>query len=108
MKKVLAGGAADLAAARRAGEDLWRLPLTPSVKENLESSVADLKNAGERWGGAISAAHFLHEFVGGVPWAHLDIAGPSFNESAAHGYTPQDATGVMVRTLMGLIEGRGR
>jgi leucyl aminopeptidase len=93
-----------LAAARRAGEDLWRLPLTASVKENLESNVADLKNAGERWGGAISAAHFLHEFVGDVPWAHLDIAGPS-HSTKERGYVAKGGTGVAVRTLVELVRG---
>ena len=66
-----------LAAARAAGEDVWRLPMTEALKEQLKSDRADLKNTGERWGGAISAAHFLHAFAKETPWAHLDIAGPS-------------------------------
>jgi leucyl aminopeptidase len=91
-----------LAAARAAGEDLWRLPLTEAVKENLKSDVADLKNAGERWGGAISAAHFLREFVGDVPWAHLDIAGPS-HAGKERGYVGKGGTGVAVRTLVEFV-----
>jgi leucyl aminopeptidase len=91
-----------MAAARAAGEDFWRLPLTEAVKENLESHVADMKNAGERWGGAISAAHFLHAFVGDVPWAHLDIAGPA-HASKERGYLAKGGTGVAVRTLVELV-----
>jgi leucyl aminopeptidase len=91
-----------LAAAREAGEDVWRLPLTEAVKENLESSVADMKNSGERWGGAIAAAHFLHAFVGDVPWTHLDIAGPA-HAGKERGYVTKGGTGVAVRTLVELV-----
>ncbi|HTP28689.1 MAG TPA: leucyl aminopeptidase [Anaeromyxobacteraceae bacterium] len=91
-----------LTAARACGEDFWRMPLTEAVKENLKSDVADLKNTGERWGGAISAAHFLREFTGDVPWAHLDIAGPSFS-SKERGYVAKGGTGVAVRTLVELV-----
>ncbi len=95
-----------LAAARAAGEDVWRLPLTPSVKETLESAVADLRNAGERPGAAIAAAHFLHRFVGETPWAHLDIAGPS-RSAKERGYRTKGGTGVAVRTLVELVRGWG-
>jgi leucyl aminopeptidase len=91
-----------LAAARAAGEDFWRLPMTEAVKDNLKSEVADLKNAGERWGGAISAAHFLKEFVGDTPWAHLDIAGPA-HSGKERGYVPKGGTGVAVRTLVEFV-----
>jgi leucyl aminopeptidase len=91
-----------LAAARAAGEDFWRLPMTESVKENLKSEVADLKNAGERWGGAISAAWFLREFVGETPWAHLDIAGPA-HSGKERGYVAKGGTGVAVRTLVEFV-----
>jgi len=91
-----------LAAARAAGEDFWRMPMTESVKENLKSEVADLKNAGERWGGAISAAWFLKEFVGETPWAHLDIAGPS-HSGKERGYVAKGGTGVAVRTLVEFV-----
>jgi len=91
-----------LEAARVAGEDAWRLPMTESVKETLESEVADMKNTGDRWGGAIAAAHFLKEFVGDAPWAHLDIAGPSSSKKE-RGYVPKGGTGVGVRTLVELV-----
>ncbi len=90
-----------LDAARAAGEDFWRMPLVPEVKENLRSDVADLKNAGSRWGGAISAAQFLQEFVGDTPWVHLDIAGPSTSDKD-RGYIGKGGTGVAVRTLVEL------
>jgi leucyl aminopeptidase len=67
-------------AARRAGEDCWRMPLTERLAEQLRSSVADLKNIGDSYGGAITAALFLKEFVGDTPWVHVDIAGPAFAE----------------------------
>ncbi len=91
-----------LAAARASGEDVWRLPMTESAKESLKSEVADLKNTGERWGGAISAAHFLSEFVGETPWAHVDIAGPS-SSSKERGYIVKGGTGFGVRTLVEFI-----
>ena len=94
-----------LAAARAAGEDVWRLPLTESLKEQLKSEVADLKNTGERWGGAISAAWFLKEFVGETPWVHLDIAGPA-SASKERGYFAKGGTGVGIRTLVEFIRGR--
>jgi leucyl aminopeptidase len=90
------------AAARAAGEDVWRLPLTPALTEQLESERADLKNTGERWGGAITASHFLHHFAGEVPWAHLDIAGPS-HAKKERGYVAPGGTGVAVRTLVELV-----
>jgi leucyl aminopeptidase len=94
-----------LAAARAAGEDTWRLPLTESGKEELKSDVADLKNAGTRMGGSISAAWFLKEFTGDAPWVHLDIAGPS-NTSKEKGYVGKGGTGVGVRTLVELVRAR--
>jgi leucyl aminopeptidase len=94
-----------LSAARAAGEDTWRLPLTDSVKEELKSDVADLKNAGTRLGGSISAAWFLKEFVGDAPWVHLDIAGPS-STTKEKGYVGKGGTGVGVRTLVELVRAR--
>ncbi|HYS79712.1 MAG TPA: leucyl aminopeptidase [Anaeromyxobacteraceae bacterium] len=91
-----------LAAAGAAGEDVWRLPLVPAVKDSLKSDVADLKNTGERWGGAIAAAHFLKEFVGETPWAHVDIAGPA-HASKERGYIGKGGTGMGVRTLVELV-----
>lgn len=107
-----------VAAADRVGELAWAMPIPENQRASLNSRVADISNVGDKFGGMLTAAAFLRDFVDAgrpkdeegprTPWAHLDIAGPSFNESAAHGYTPQDATGVMVRTLVGLIEGRAR
>ncbi len=88
-----------LSAAGRTGEDVWQLPLFELYAELLKSDVADVKNIGGRWGGAITAAKFLEKFVGEKPWVHLDIAGPSFasnNKSHREG----GATGCMLRTLV--------
>ena len=92
-----------LAACQRTGERAWRLPLDDDYKEQLKSNVADLKNVGGKHGGAITAAKFLQQFVGSTPWVHLDIAGPSWNDSEN---TTRDAggTGCFVRTLVTLIE----
>jgi leucyl aminopeptidase len=90
-------------ASRQTGERVWRMPLDPDYKEQLKSSVADLKNIGGKWGGAITAAKFLEQFVDSVPWIHLDIAGPSWCD---HENTTRDAgaTGCFVRTLVALLE----
>src|SRR5690606_12623442 len=69
-----------LRAARAGGEDFWRLPLVPRLAEDLRSDVADCKNIGSGFGGAIAAGHFLQPFAGDVPFAHCDIAGPSSAE----------------------------
>ncbi len=91
-------------AAERAGEMLWPLPMHALFAEQIQSKVADIKNVGEgRWGGAITAAKFLQEFVGDTPWAHLDIAGPAFYDSPK-GHMDAGGTGVMVRTLVELVE----
>ncbi|ROS73038.1 leucyl aminopeptidase [Cellulomonas sp. PhB143] len=94
------------AAAAATGEQFWPMPLPDELRATLKSKVADLANIGERWGGMLIAGVFLREFVGSTPWAHLDIAGPAFNEKSAFGYTPAGGTGVGVRTLLGLIEAR--
>ena len=71
----------------------------------LDSHVADLAHTGERRGGMLTAGLFLREFVAeGTPWAHLDIAGPSFNEAGPCGYTPKGGTGFGVATLLALVE----
>jgi|SRR5579859_3061990 len=93
-----------LAAAKAQGEKLWPLPLENDYMEMIKSDVADMKNSGGRWGGAITAALFLREFVEeGIPWAHLDIAGPALVESDRP-YRPAGGTGVMVRTLLRYLE----
>jgi len=93
-----------LAAARTAGEEVWRLPLVESLKEQLKSERADMKNTGERFGGAISAGHFLHAFAKATPWAHVDIAGPS-HAPKERGYVAKGGTGFGIRTLVEFIRG---
>jgi leucyl aminopeptidase len=88
-----------LDAAAEAGEPTWRLPLPPEYRKDIESDVADLKNVGDRYGGALFAGLFLEEFVDDRPWAHLDIAGPARAESE-DGYLTKGSTGVTVRTLL--------
>jgi leucyl aminopeptidase len=97
-------GDAVLASSRAAGESMWPLPITEEMKPAVHSSnVADLRQHNPKpYGGALFAAAFLREFVAGVPWAHLDIAGPSFNDGSAYDYTPNGGTGVGVRTLVRL------
>ncbi|WP_426592270.1 leucyl aminopeptidase [Cellulomonas sp. McL0617] len=95
-----------VSAAGTAGEQFWPMPLPADLRPGLKSKVADIANISDRFGGMLTAGIFLQEFVGTTPWAHLDIAGPAFNERAAHGYTPVGGTGVGVRTLLALIEGR--
>ncbi len=84
-----------------AGERLWQMPMHEEYKEQNKSEVADIKNSGGRFAGAITAAHFLAEFVGDTPWVHIDIAGTSLREKE-HGYLVKGATGVTVRTLINL------
>ncbi|MBO0774580.1 MAG: leucyl aminopeptidase, partial [Actinobacteria bacterium] len=93
-----------VAAARRAGEQAWPMPLPDELRKNLDSQVADLANVGpDRNGGMLLAGLFLREFVpAGVRWAHIDIAGPAFNQGAPHGYTPKGGTGAATRTLVQL------
>jgi leucyl aminopeptidase len=91
-----------LSAAEAAGEEVWRLPLVDSLKEQIKSDRADLKNTGERWGGAITAAHFLHAFAKDTPWAHLDIAGPSHSPKE-RGYVAKGGTGFGIRTLVEFV-----
>ncbi len=91
-------------AAERAGEKVWQLPMDDELRGELKSEVADMKNAGSRWGGAITAAMFLENFVGDTPWAHIDIAGPAFSERAG-ALTPAGGTGFGVRTIVSYIMG---
>ena len=90
-------------AARKAGEPLWQLPMFPEYSEHIRSEIADIKNTGDgRWGGAITAAKFLEEFVGGTPWVHLDIAGPAFYDKPRP-WADGGASGCFVRTLVELV-----
>ncbi|MEX2202916.1 MAG: hypothetical protein WD965_02395, partial [Actinomycetota bacterium] len=88
-----------LAAGDAVGEPGWELPMYEPYRKLIDSDVADIKNIGKRYGGAITAAMFLREFVGDIPWVHLDIAGPAFAERTGD-YWPRGATGVPVRTLV--------
>jgi leucyl aminopeptidase len=91
------------AAAREAGESFWRMPLLEELSEQLKSDVADLKHTGDRYGGSITAALFLREFVGKVPWVHCDIAGPVLAERA-RGMYPKGGTGHAVLTFLSFVE----
>ncbi|MCU0876935.1 MAG: leucyl aminopeptidase [Pirellulaceae bacterium] len=89
-------------AADTCGEPMWQLPMFPEFGEQIRSEVADIKNVGDgRWGGAITAAKFLEEFVAGKPWVHIDIAGPSFLEGAKP-WLDAGGSGFGVRTLVEL------
>lgn len=89
----------------QAGEESWPMPLPAELLKSMDSSTADLANVGGRMGGGLMAGLFLQEFVAeGISWAHLDIAGPAFNEGAPFGYTPKGGTGSAVRTLVRLAE----
>jgi leucyl aminopeptidase len=91
-----------IAAGDEAGELIWQMPMYDQYKEQNKSDVADIKNVGGRYAGAITAAQFLAEFVGDTPWVHLDIAGTSMSEKE-RAYLVKGATGVPVRTLVNLV-----
>ena len=93
------------AAATRTGEGGWAMPLPEELRADLDSRVADIANVtNHRFGGMLAAGIFLREFVAeGVPWAHVDIAGPAFNTGGPHGYTPKGGTGQPVRTLAAVL-----
>jgi len=87
-----------LTVAERTGEDMWRLPLTPRLGEQLKSSVADMRNTGERFGGAITAGLFLKTFAKDTPWVHVDIAGPASHSMRPS--QPKGGTGFAVATIV--------
>jgi leucyl aminopeptidase len=91
-----------IAAGEATGEPMWQLPLHKEYRQLIDSSVADIKNIGDRWGGAITAAWFLAEFVGDTPWCHVDMAGPGFSERGTD-LSPRGSTGVPVRTLVRFV-----
>jgi leucyl aminopeptidase len=91
------------AAADACGERAWQLPMFPEFDEQIQSKVADIKNVGDgRWGGAITAAKFLEQFVGDTPWVHIDIAGPAFLDSPK-AWIDAGASGAFVRTLVEVV-----
>ncbi|MCT2584127.1 leucyl aminopeptidase [Actinophytocola gossypii] len=93
------------AIAKATGEGGWPMPLPDELRRDLDSKLADLANVtGHRWGGMLAAGHFLSEFVpDGLPWAHIDIAGPAYNNGGPWGYNGKGGTGVPVRTLAALL-----
>lgn len=88
------------AASELVGEKVWRLPLPEEYRELIKSDIADFKNDAPRWGGSLTAGLLLEEFVAGLPWVHLDIAGPAFAERPMNNYTRKGGTGHGVRTLL--------
>ncbi|MCX6427637.1 MAG: leucyl aminopeptidase [Actinobacteria bacterium] len=94
-----------LAAAQDSGESFWPMPLPIELRASLDSPVADLANIGDRMGGMLVAGLFLKDFIpDDLPWLHLDIAGPAYNEGSAHGYTPVGGTGIAMRSLVTLAQ----
>jgi leucyl aminopeptidase len=92
-------------AAKKAGEPGWPLPMWDDFKELIKSDVADIKNAGGRGAGTITAALFLQEFAEGYPWVHLDVAGTAYTETDL-GTIPRGPTGVPVGTFVEFVRGR--
>ena len=92
-----------LSAAAKSGEKMWEMPLEKNYKKLIKSEIADVKNIGNGWGGALTAGLFLQEFVVETPWAHLDISGPVYAERVINSYTKKGATGHGVRTLIELL-----
>jgi leucyl aminopeptidase len=88
-----------LAAAKSAGEEMWPLPLPDRLIDQLKSEIADMKNTGERWGGALTAGLFLKEYVGETPWVHVDLAGPSSTDKET-GHVAKGGTGFGVATIL--------
>ncbi|MFN7721327.1 MAG: leucyl aminopeptidase family protein [Pirellulaceae bacterium] len=92
-------------AAQRAGEYVWPMPMHSFFRDQIVGKVGDIKNVGEgRWGGAITAAKFLEEFVAGKPWAHLDIAGPAFAGSPC-AWMDAGGSGFAIRSMLHFLEG---
>ena len=93
-----------IAAGKETGECMWQMPMNDEYREQNKSDVADIKNTGGRYGGAITAAWFLREFVDNIPWVHLDIAGTSTIDKD-RGYLIKGNTGIPTRTLISLVIG---
>lgn len=93
-----------LAAAAASGEDMWPLPLPTRLAKQLKSDVADMRNTGERWGGALTAGLFLKEFVDSTPWVHVDIAGPATADKE-WGVYGKGATGFGVSSIVQYLRG---
>ncbi len=99
-------------AATSVGENVWPMPITEEIRPAMDSLVADIAHTGADYGGAMTAAAFLRAFAGTddqgapIPWGHLDIAGPAYNESSPHGYTLKGGTGFATRTLVEFARAR--
>lgn len=94
-----------LSVTEKTGEQFWPMPLPAELRASLDSPVADLANIGDRMGGMLVAGIFLKEFVSDdLPWLHLDIAGPAYNDRSPHGYTPVGGTGIGVRSLIAVAK----
>ena len=83
---------------------MWRLPLDPEYQEMIKSGIADIVNSGGRWGGAVTAAMFLKEFVDETPWIHLDIAGVAWMEQDKS-WIAKGPSGIAVRSLVEFVRG---
>lgn len=93
------------AITKSVGEAFWPMPLPVELRASLDSPVADMANIGERMGGMMVAGLFLKEFINDeLPWLHLDIAGPAYNEGEPYGYTPVGGTGIALRSLVALAQ----
>ncbi len=90
-----------IAAGNEVGEPAWQMPMFDEYKEFIKGDIADIKNTGNRYGGSITAAKFLEEFVNKTPWVHLDLTGPDTDKEK--GYMVKGATGVPVRTLISFV-----
>jgi leucyl aminopeptidase len=88
-----------LSIAERAGEDMWRLPLNTRLRDQLKSPIADMRNTGDRYGGAITAGLFLKTFAKDTPWVHVDIAGPAATTSPRPSQ-PKGGTGFAVASIV--------
>jgi leucyl aminopeptidase len=93
-------------AVDKSGEKMWRLPLDDEYKEQIKSNIADMMNTGGRWGGAITAAKFLQEFVEDTPWIHLDIAGTAWLEDNKP-WMAKGPSGIAVRSLIEFVRALG-
>jgi leucyl aminopeptidase len=91
-------------AVTESGELMWRMPLLEDLREQIKSDVADVKQAGDRWGGSITATHFLREFVADAKWVHCDIAGPASIDRPTAWMQAKGATGHAMLTFLALIE----
>jgi leucyl aminopeptidase len=89
-------------ALKRSGEKMWRLPVDQEYQELIKSGIADIVNSGGRWGGAVTAAMFLKEFVDETPWIHLDIAGVAWMEENKS-WIAKGPSGVAVRSLVEFV-----